>query len=124
VAAFILRQPGWEAFSEPLSDSFSPELCLNEVANAVVKATRRGEIKPGDARLKFRVLQKLVEGNLRISRQDDLLPVAFEMALGSSISVYDYLFIALAKTRLLPLCTRDKSQHKEALRNGVSSTLV
>jgi predicted nucleic acid-binding protein len=81
-------------------------------------------MKPGDARLKFRVLQKLVEGNLRISRQDDLLPVAFDMALDSSISVYDYLFIALAKTRLLPFCTRDKSQHKEALRVGVPSTLL
>ncbi len=119
-----MRERGWETLSEPLSDALSPELALKEVANAVVKAAKRGEIKPAEARLKFRVLEKLLEGNLMIARQDDLLPLAFEMALGSSLSVYDYLFIVLAKTRLLPLSTRDKSQHQEALRQGVPSKIL
>ncbi len=90
----------------------------------MAKATRRGEIKPADARLKFRALQRLLEGNLRIARQDDLLTLAFEMALGSSLSVYDCLFIALAKMRVLPLYTRDESQHDEAMRNGVASIIL
>jgi len=110
---------------EPLRDSLSPDLCLAEVSNAIVEAARRGEISQSDARAKFMALLKLSEGNLRLVRNGELFQHALAIALGEArLSVYDGLFIALAKKMFLPLYTRDKLQHEAALQQAVPSTLL
>ncbi len=51
--------------------------------------------------------------------QNDLLREAFNNALEHGISIYDALFIALAKGRELELVTSDEKQARIAKKMGV-----
>ena len=56
--------------------------------------------------------------------QAELYARAFEIAIRSSLPIYDALFIALAKARRVPLITSDPSQAEATRKLGVEVELI
>jgi predicted nucleic acid-binding protein len=59
-----------------------------------------------------------------IVNQDEYLIEAFKIANRNKITIYDSLFIALAKSMNLELITSDKNQYEIAKNEGVNTQLV
>jgi len=101
------------------------DLAIKEVVNALLVAYRRGRITEEGTRIKLKALQALVSKNLGVAGQVEIIDDAFRMALRSdTLTIYDALFIALARKRGLPLFTVDRMQYEEALANGVPASLI
>jgi len=66
----------------------------------------------------------LKERPFKIVSQEELLQEALSMAVKEKLTVYDTLFISLAKKNKLPLLTSDTKQAKAAKEEGVEVILV
>ena len=66
----------------------------------------------------------LKERPFKIISQEELLQEALSMAVKEKLTVYDTLFISLAKKNKLPLLTSDTKQAKAAKEEGVEVILV
>ena len=124
LAKFVLREEGWREVIRFLGEAESVDHILKEVANAVWKARRRGIIGDEDALRKFEALLALVGKNLKLVNESDILPAAFDLALARGVTVYDALYVALAKREDLPLVTSDEVQAEAAREEGVKVILV
>ncbi len=124
LAKFVLKEEGWRGVIPFLKRAESVDHALKEVANAIWKARRRGFIGDEDASKKFEALLALAAGNLELVDESDLLPAAFDLAMARGITVYDALYVSLAKRDGLPLVTSDEVQGKVARGLGVRVILV
>ncbi|MCD6244484.1 MAG: type II toxin-antitoxin system VapC family toxin [Candidatus Korarchaeota archaeon] len=124
LSKFILKEGGWEIVADYLTNTLSVDHVLKEVSNAVWKAFRRGFINAEDSMKKFSALLSLLHTNLELADETELLPSAFEMALKRNITVYDALYVELARRRGLPLVTCDELQAKVARDEGVEVILL
>ncbi len=124
LAKFVLREEGWREVIRFLGEAESVDHILKEVANAVWKARGRGIIGGEDALRKFEALLALVGKNLKLVNESDILPAAFDLALARGVTVYDALYVALAKREDLPLVTSDEVQAEAAREEGVKVILV
>lgn len=124
LAKFVLREEGWRRVIRFLGEAESVDHILKEVANTIWKARRRGLIGDEDALRKFEALLALVGRNLRLVDESDVLPAAFDLALAGGITVYDALYVALAKREDLPLVTSDELQAEAAREEGVRVIFV
>ena len=123
VAKFVNREADWEEAGEALRGGcVSIELAVKETGNSIWKRVRRGELESRQANRLFREFVTSVP--FKIAEQAELYVPAFELARGSSLSVYDSLFIALAKALGLPLVTSDRAQAEAAKRLGVEVQLI
>jgi predicted nucleic acid-binding protein len=59
-----------------------------------------------------------------IVNQDEYLIEAFKIANRNKITIYDPLFIALAKLKNLELVTSDKNQYEIAKNEGINSLFI
>lgn len=66
----------------------------------------------------------LNSGIVRAEDQDQLLEEALSVAIKRKITIYDSLFIALAKGKGLSLLTSDRRQVEAAIEEGVKAILV
>lgn len=125
LAAFIRKEPGWERLADYLKDSISVDLAVKEASNAVWKDyALRKLIKYDMALALFKVLNRLVGVNVILEPEEKYIGEAFRIALERNITVYDALYIALAKSRKLPLLTLDLEQRKTAEAVGVKTIPV
>ena len=123
LAAYLLREEGFEEIREYLRRGvISVGLALKEVSNAVLTAWRRGRISTEHAEAALKALFILLGANVVVESyaQDRLLAEAFGIAMRHRITIYDALYIALAKERRASLLTRDGRQRDAAERDGVS----
>jgi len=75
--------------------------------------------------LAIKILYDLLKSEaIIIVNQDDYLIEAFKIANRNKITIYDSLFIALAKSKNLDLVTSDKRQYEIAKNEGVNALLV
>ncbi len=121
LAAFILKEPGWERLTGHLV-GVTLDIAFLEASNAIVKALRRGRIDSVDASIMFSALSKLK--TMRVESGIRFLEQSMEIAFKSRLTIYDALFVALARETKLPLVTLDRMQHDEAVKLGVPSTLL
>lgn len=93
---YFTREPGWEnARAIILRGGVTVDLAVKEVTNALWKKVRRGEKPLEYASL---IIADLLQGNVvKIVGQEPLLPEALEVAVEEGITVYDALFIVLAR---------------------------
>ncbi len=119
VAAFILKEQGWERLIRYIKDSASVDHVVKEVANTIWKYFRRGLIGEDDARTRLKALMKLTEKNIVLHNELTVIEEAFNIALRQRITVYDSLYIALAKNLNLPLLTLDNTLAQAAKAEGV-----
>jgi predicted nucleic acid-binding protein len=83
----------------------APDLIGPEVANAVWKKARRGEITAEHA---WRVVSELADSPVRRFSSFTLLPIALDLALSLGRTVYDSLYLALAVVLDTVLVTADR----------------
>lgn len=60
-----------------------------------------------DAERKLLSLMSLLQVNLGLVNESGLIPQAFELAMRTGLTVYDSLYVVLAKRENLPLVTSD-----------------
>jgi len=110
LSKYILKEPGWRKLPQHLREGISVDHVVKETANSIWKAYQRGYITPTDAEMKYKALKKLAEKVIIIVNQQEVMDEAFNIAINNAITVYDALYIALAKTRGVPLVTSDNTQ--------------
>ncbi len=121
LAAFILKEEGWEGLTEYLVYSLSLDHVVKEVANAIWKAARLRKVLSEDEAWKaYEILRRIVGKNVVIVPELDYLNRSLEIALKFGITVYDALYLALAEERGLPLLSLDDKQREVAKKLGVA----
>ena len=114
VAKWIIPGEPWEEGANNLKraiisgrvDAYAPTLLTYELASVLLKAVRKGVLKPGDG---IEALKAV--GSLGIS----LAPVlweevteVFEVAISTSLTIYDAAYLWLSKKLDAPLVTADE----------------
>jgi len=115
---FFSKEPGWRDVRELILEGVvTLDLAVKEVANALWKKVLREEMKAQDA---GKIITDLIEGDvIKLADQRNHIQKAFEIALNNKITVYDSLFIALAKKLHTELITSDSRQAEAAEKEGV-----
>jgi len=113
LAKRVLLEPGFEEVDELLDEAaegfvelHAPALLLKEVGNAIWRHASRGLLKREGAAQLLRAVMNLP---LTVHAQDaELLARSLEIALSSSITVYDAIYVALAERLKAELLTYDE----------------
>lgn len=125
ISKFILKEPNWQKISDILVYSLSVDLARKEVTNSILKAYRRKEISLDDVHTKFQALQMLLGKNIILVNQDDLIDDALQVAIASNkLTIYDAVFIILARKRATSLATCDRFQYEEAMKIGIPVSII
>ena len=120
---FFSKEEGWEKVAQIIKEGvITLDLSIKEIANALWKKILIGEMNENIA---IKILYDLLKGEaIIIVNQDEYLIEAFKIANRNKITIYDSLFIALAKSKNLDLVTSDKRQYEIAKNEGVNSLFV
>jgi len=121
LTAFILKEEGWEDLAGYLRRCVSIDHVVKEVANAIWRAFYlRKRISLDEARHALRLLLKLIEKNVELYPETQYLERAFVISAEYGITIYDSLYIALAKDKNIPLLTLDEKQRRVAKELGIA----
>ncbi|BFI74399.1 type II toxin-antitoxin system VapC family toxin [Sulfurisphaera ohwakuensis] len=120
---FFSKEKGWEKVTEIISEGVATlDLAIKEIASALWKKVIREEM---DESVAIRILSDLLKKEAIITvNQDEYLVEAFKIATKYKITVYDALFIALAKSMKTELITSDKKQYDASLKEGIKSQFI
>ena len=105
---WFVREAGTEKANRLVaggSDLVAPSLMLAELANTLLKKTRRGEIRADIAQAGLSEIRRFVP---KIFNLPELVPSALAIALELGHPVYDCIYLALARRREAPLVTLDR----------------
>jgi len=120
---YLLREEGWSEIRKHLEEGcVTLDLALKETINAVWKRVMMGGLEEDYAREVVKAF--LRSGIVRVEDQVQFLEEALSAAVRRRITVYDSIFITLAKSRGLPLLTSDREQTRAAEEEGVETILV
>lgn len=101
------------------------DLAVKEVLNAIWKDYAVRKLIDDEVALAlFRIMNRLLNVNVLLEPEEKYLEEAFKTALKMGITVYDALYIALAKNKQLPLLTLDKRQKEAAESAGVKTLSI
>jgi len=120
---FFSKEEGWEKVAQTIEEGvITLDLSIKEVANALWKKILIGEMNED---LAIKILYDLLKSEaIIIVNQDDYLMEAFKIANRNKITIYDSLFITLAKSMNLELVTSDKKQYEIAKDEEVNAQLI
>lgn len=120
---YIFREDGWSVVNDLLLEGcIAPELILKECANGLWRRVLKGDITRDFA---SKVLDRLIhEEIVKVVPQAGLLPKALEIAADRKTTVYDALYIVLAKEKGIELITSDEQQDEVAKTVGIRPILV
>ncbi len=120
LVAYLLREEGSERIKGLLSDGVeSVPLLVNESCNAVLEARKQKRINREESETILQAILALSEANIKIAPQEDFIPDAFKIAAANDLTIYDSVYIALAKKTESSLASRDKKQIEVAAKLGV-----
>lgn len=123
LAKYVNRESGWEEVEGRLRTGCTTlKLALKETGNSLWKRVRRGDLKPEIALRVFREFVRLKP--VKLYDQEGLLAEAMEYALKLNLTIYDCLFIALAKRLGEPLITSDRRQAEAAQKLSILVDLI
>ena len=120
---YFSREKGWEDVRRYMLEGvLTIDLAIKETLNALWRKIIKEEIM-------YETVVKLIKDLTKnrpfpLESQEQYLTDAFEIAVNNHITIYDALFIAVAKRRNLELITSDKKQADIAERLGVNTILV
>ena len=120
---FFSKEEGWEKIAQIIEEGvITLDLSIKEIANALWKKILIGEMNENIA---IKILYDLLKLEaIIIVNQYEYLIEAFKIANRNKITIYDSLFIALAKSKNLELVTSDKKQYEIAKNEGVNAQLI
>lgn len=114
LSAFILKEPGWKKLAPYLVDAVSVGHIIKEVTNAIWKAcTVKKVISETDAVKLYKILDNMINVNIVIDPEEKYVEKALRIALRHRITIYDALYLALAREKNL-LLTLDEKQSSVA----------
>ena len=118
LAKYVNRESNWMEIEKYLIEGcITISLAVKEVVNSVWKRFLRKELDEGDA---YRLFKGFIDNLMvKIMDQEDLLDDAFKISLRHNCTIYDSLYIALAKKMNSELITSDKKQRDIAVKEGV-----
>jgi len=118
---YVTREEGWTRARRVIEEGAATvELALKELANALWKKARRGEVDAehvGEILLASRSVVKLID-------QGPILEDALRIAIEHGVTVYDALYIAAALKGRTSLATCDRGQARVAEALGISVELL
>jgi len=120
---YFSREKGWEDVRRYMLEGvLTIDLAIKETLNALWRKIIKEEIMYETV---VKLIKDLTENRLfPLESQEQYLTDAFEIAVNNHITIYDALFVAVAKRRNLELITSDKKQANIAERLGVKTILV
>ncbi|MBO3798274.1 MAG: type II toxin-antitoxin system VapC family toxin [Thermoproteota archaeon] len=124
IAAYILKEPGWEKLADLLMHAVTVDMAVKESLNAIWKTYARGHISEESAKAKAKALLELAESGLEIVDEKTLFKRAFEIACSENLSLYDALFLTLAESRDATLYTLDEEQAKKARKLAIRVKVI
>jgi predicted nucleic acid-binding protein len=111
---FILKEEGWNKIADFLkAGTISVDLVIKETVNAIWKRVMRKEISLEEAKSMFEAVKEILNKAVIIENEMDYIDEAFEISIRRNMTVYDSLYIALAKKKL-ELLTADEIQAQVA----------
>ncbi|MEM3921419.1 MAG: type II toxin-antitoxin system VapC family toxin, partial [Nitrososphaerota archaeon] len=113
ITAIILREDNYEKLLQHLKNSITLDQAFKEASNAIWKAVMRGHLS-GEEAVKAFSLLKMMKGILEIRNEDEYLDESFKIALETGLTIYDSLYLALARSEKRPLLTLDENQREAA----------
>ncbi len=112
---FVLKEEGWEEVTPYLkTGAVSIDLVIKEVANAVWKKFKQGAVSIKEAKIILQALKEIVEKVIKIEGELNYIDEAVKIAFNRNITIYDSLYIAMAKIKGLNLLTMDENQANAA----------
>ena len=125
---WVLKEPGREeavslldAYEAGTVDLIAPQLLMAEVASALSKRCRRGDMAPARAKQAFRLLEDrspmLIDNPAHLS-------LALSMSLTHQISLWDALYLALAVERRCDLVTADRRFQRSIVKHYPFTRLI
>jgi predicted nucleic acid-binding protein len=112
---FVLKEEGWNKIADFLkAGTISVDLVIKETVNAIWKRVMRKEISLEEAKSMFEAMKEILNKAVIIENEMDYIDEAFEISIRQNITVYDSLYIALAKKKKLELLTADEMQAQAA----------
>jgi len=87
-------------------------------------AERAGRIDDQQAHSCLRALKALSRTNIKFANQEDVVEESFDLALKSDLTVYDALYVSLAKRLKVSLLTCDERQAKVAKGEKIEVTVL
>jgi predicted nucleic acid-binding protein len=112
---FVLKEEGWNKIADFLkAGTISVDLVIKETVNATWKRVMRKEISLEEAKSMFEAMKEILNKAVIIENEMDYIDEAFEISIRRNITVYDSLYIALAKKKKLELLTADEIQAQVA----------
>ena len=123
IAKLVNREQNWERVEEALSGGcVSLDLAVKETGNSLWVRVHRRLLDDKHAR---RFFSEFVAARpFVIEGQELLYDSAMEIALTLDITIYDAIFLALAKKKGYPFVTSDPSQAEAAKKLGVVVDLI
>jgi predicted nucleic acid-binding protein len=118
VVKTYLEEAGAEAATELLAEPIkllAPELIRLEVAGALCRRVRKGELEPREAEDRCQHwLTELDKGLFTLTPDRELLPEAVALATKLKHALPDCLYLAIAIRSHAPLVTADRSFYERA----------
>lgn len=119
--AFLLREEGWRDLVKYMVRTISVDHIVKELYNAVWKASiKQRKLSAENVTKIMQLFKSYVGKNLILEDEKDYIDDAYKIALEYTITVYDALYIALAKKKGLPLLTLDKRQIEVGEKIGIN----
>jgi predicted nucleic acid-binding protein len=125
LVAYLLGEEGSEPIRDLLAEGVeSAPPVIKESSNAVLEARRQKRSSPAEGERVLQAILALSVANIKLVQQDDLIPEAFKIAAENDLTIYDSIYIALAKRSGNTLASRDKRQIEAAAKLGVKTINV
>jgi predicted nucleic acid-binding protein len=122
---FILKEEGWNKIADFLkAGTISVDLVIKETVNAIWKRVMRKEISLEEAKSMFEAMKEILNKAVIIENEMDYIDEAFEISIRRNVTVYDFLYIVLAKKKKLGLLTADEMQAQAASLEGVRAIVL
>ena len=120
---YFSREDGWEIARKFIIDGgITLDLALKELGNALWKKSIKKEIEPETI---IQILRDIInEKPIIIEPETRYLLEALKYAIKNKITIYDSLFIVLAKNKKLELVTAVRRQAETAKKSGIKTILI
>ncbi len=120
LVAYLLEEEGSQKIRELLSEGVqSLPLLIKESCNAVLEARRQKRISREESEKILEAIRTLSEANIKMLPQENFISDAFKIASENNLTIYDSLYIALARNPGSSLASKDKRQIEIAEKLGV-----
>ena len=120
---YFAKEESWNKVRQYLLEGVvTLELALKELGNALWKKILRDEM---DINIAKTIIHDLYYNRpIKIIDQGKYIDKALELSIKYKITIYDALFIALAKENGLELITSDRKQAEAAMQEGIEVILL